>query len=181
MSLSISNFLNQLFSQPTLLISTLLTLGVIFVNGWTDAPNAIATCVATRAISPKKAIAMSAFFNFLGVLVMTLINARVAMTIKNMVNFNGDNKAALTALTAALVSIIIWAVAAWFFGIPTSESHALIAGLSGSAIALQHGINGINHSEWMTVIYGLVLSTFLGFVLGFLTTKLTVFFLHNFP
>ena len=179
MNISVAEFINQIISQPKLLISTLLTMGVIFVNGWTDAPNAIASCVATRAISPKKAVIMAAIFNFLGVLVMTLINTKVAMTIKNIVNFNGDNKSALTALTAALFSIIIWAVSAWFFGIPTSESHALIAGLSGSAIALQNGIRGINLHEWMTVIYGLVLSTVLGFVLGFLTTKLTVRFLYN--
>ena len=179
MYLSLTDFINQILSQPKLLISTLLTLGVIFVNGWTDAPNSIATCIATRALSPKKAIALSAVFNFLGVLVMTLVNAKVAMTVKNMVNFSGDTDKAFTALTTGLISIIIWAVAAWCFAIPTSESHALIAGLSGSAIALQNGFGGINTHEWMTVIYGLILSTVLGFTLGFLTTKLTSIVLYT--
>ena len=106
----------------------------------------------------KPAILMAAAFNFIGVLVMTLINSSVAMTIKDMVNFNGNNQSALVALCAALVAIVVWAVAAWYFGIPTSESHALIAGLSGAAIALQGGLSGINGGEWIKVIYGLILS-----------------------
>ncbi len=176
---NLSWFISEVTSNPALLITFLLTLGVIFVNGWTDAPNAIATCVATRSISPKKAVLMSAFFNFLGVLIMTLFNAKVAMTIKNMVNFEGDTQLAMTALCAAMVAIIIWAVMAWWFGIPTSESHALIAGLSGAAIALQNSFSGINGKEWATVLYGLALSTFLGFGMGFLFTKITEFICLN--
>ena len=82
---------------------------------------------------------------------------------------------ALIALCAALFAIVIWAVAAWAFGIPTSESHALIAGISGAAIALNNGLSGINGAEWVKVIYGLVLSTILGFGLGFLVVKLVAF------
>lgn len=169
-------FLNEAMTSPILLITVILTIGVIFVNGWTDAPNAIATCVATRSMSPKKAVLMSAFFNLLGVLIMTLINSTVVNTIANMVNFGGDSHDAMIALCAALFSIIVWAVSAWFFGIPTSESHALIAGLSGAAIALHNGFVGINGSEWVKVLYGLGLSTGLGFVTGYLFTKLTEFF-----
>lgn len=171
--MDIATFFSQVVHNPALLITVLLTCGVIFVNGWTDAPNAIATCVATRAIPPRAAILMAAVFNFLGVLVMTLINSSIAMTIKNMVNFNGATSDATLALCAALFAIIIWAVAAWYFGIPTSESHALIAGLSGAAIALHNGFSGINGAEWLKVIYGLLLSTFLGFSTGYLCTKLT--------
>lgn len=174
MEIEFSWFIDQIQANPVLLITVLLTLGVIFVNGWTDAPNAIATCVATRALPPKPAVIMSAVFNFLGVLVMTLINSTVVMTIKNMVNFEGNTGDATVALCAALVAIIIWSVTAWYFGIPTSESHALIAGLSGAAIALHNGLSGINGSEWVKVLYGLALSTFLGFVSGFVFTKLTV-------
>ena len=78
----------------------------------------------------------------------------------------------LVALCAALVAIVTWATAAWWFGIPTSESHALIAGISGAAIALQRGISGINPGEWIKVIYGLVLSVVMGFAGGMLTVKL---------
>ena len=163
--LSLEQFLSGLFSNPVLAVTVILTLGVIFVNGWTDAPNAIATCVSTRAMGPRAAILMAAVFNFLGVLVMTMIAPAVAMTIYNMVDFGHDSHQALVALCAALFSIVIWAVAAWYFGIPTSESHALIAGLSGAAIAMG-GAAGINGEEWMNVIWGLVLSTMLGFGSG---------------
>ena len=96
---------------------------------------------------PRAAIIMAAIFNFLGVLVMTLINKKVAETIYNMVDFGGDAHEALVALCAALFAIVTWATAAWKFGIPTSESHALIAGLSGAAIALHNGLSGINGAE----------------------------------
>ena len=88
-------FIQQMAQHPVLLISVLLTLGVIFVNGWTDAPNAIATCVSTRCIDVNHAIIMAAICNFFGVMVMSLINSSVAMTIKNMVNFGGNNEDAL--------------------------------------------------------------------------------------
>ena len=172
--MSVIDFLSQVAGNPMLLVSTLLTLGVILVNGWTDAPNAIATCVSTRAISARRAIVMAAIFNFLGVLVMTAINASVAMTIYNMVDFGGDAQLSLIALCAAMAAIVIWATAAWYFGIPTSESHALIAGISGAAVAIQNSFSGINGAEWVKVIYGIFLSTLLGFGLGFVTAKLTV-------
>ncbi|MGD9887102.1 MAG: anion permease [Bacilli bacterium] len=172
MTISFLDFINQFFSNPILLVTVLLTLGVIMINGWTDAPNAIATCISTKAISPKNAIIMATFFNFLGVFVMTLVNATVAQTIYKMVDFGGNANDALAALCAGLVGIVIWATLAWVFGIPTSESHALIAGISGAAIALQNGLAGINPSEWVKVLYGLLFSTILGFGSGFFLVKL---------
>ena len=148
-----------------------LTLGVIFVNGWTDAPNAIATCITRRCMSTRSAIWMSAIFNFLGVFVMTQINSSVASTISNMVDFGGNTREALIALCAALFSIVVYSVGASYFGIPTSESHSLIAGLSGAAIAIQNGIGGINMDEWAKVLYGLVLSLILGFATGWVVCK----------
>ncbi len=172
MTLTIQEFLSQLASYPALIVTTLLVLAVILVNGWTDAPNAIATCVSTRAMKAGPAILMAAVFNLLGVVCMTLINNQVAMTIYNMVDFGAQTDKALVALCAALVAIVLWATLAWKFGIPTSESHALIAGLSGAAIAINNGLDGINASEWLKVLYGLVLSTLLGFGMGMLTVKL---------
>lgn len=172
MNLTFLNFVSEAIHNPTLFVIIILILAVVLVNGWTDAPNAIATCVSTRSMSPKKAIMMAAIFNFAGVFIMTLISSTVAETIYNMVDFGNDTHQALIALCAGLVAIVTWAVLAWFFGIPTSESHALIAGVSGAAIALQHGLSGINFSEWSKVIYGLVFSAVLGFVLGYIFTKL---------
>lgn len=179
MDLSFSFFWQQITSNPVLLITVFLTLCVIFVNGWTDAPNAIATCVSTRSMDVDAAILMAAICNFIGVLVMTMINSTVAMTITNMVNFSGQSSDALIALCAALFAIVVWAVLAWYFGIPTSESHALIAGISGAAIALQGGIGGINGAEWVKVLYGLVLSTVLGFVSGFVVCKIVGWLCHD--
>ena len=173
MTVSFSDFLQLLVSDPIIAVTVLLTLGVILVNGWTDAPNAIATCVSTRAMKPKAAIFMAAIFNFLGVFAMTLLNAKVAATIYNMVDFGSNAKEATVALCAALVAIVVWATLAWKFGIPTSESHALIAGLTGAAIAMHGGLGGVNGAEWLKVIYGLFLSTLLGFGFGFFSVKLT--------
>lgn len=171
MTIALNDFLQQFFNNPALMITVVLTLAVIFVNGWTDAPNAIATCISTRSMSPRAAIIMAAIFNFFGVLVMTMFNATVAETIYNMVDFRGDSHSALVALCAAMFAIVLWATVAWWFGIPTSESHALIAGISGAAIALQGGFSGINPTEWVKVIYGLILSIIMGFPLGWFVVK----------
>ncbi len=172
MDVSLSHFLQQMAGSPVLLITVVLTLGVIFVNGWTDAPNAIATCISTRCMRVRPAILLSAGFNFLGVLVMTHINSSVASTISNMVDFGGNTQEALIALCAALFSIVVYSVGASYFGIPTSESHSLIAGLTGAAIAIHNGLSGVNGAEWVKVLYGLVMSLLLGFGSGWLICKL---------
>ena len=172
MDVSLSYFLSEMTASPIMLITVVLTLGVIFVNGWTDAPNAIATCISTRCMNVRSAILMSAVFNFLGVLIMTHINSSVVSTISNMVDFGGNTQDALIALCAALFSIVVYSVTASYFGIPTSESHSLIAGLSGAAIAIQNGIGGINMDEWVKVLYGLVMSLLLGFAIGWVVCKL---------
>lgn len=169
--INFNDFISQMIQNPALLVTVLLTLAVILVNGWTDAPNAIATAISTKAIAPRAAILLAAVFNFLGILVVTAINKTVAETIYNMVDFGENSHEALVALCAAMVAIVLWAVAAWRFGIPTSESHALIAGLTGAAIAMHGGLSGVNGSEWVKVLYGLVLSTFFGFGMGYVIVK----------
>jgi len=139
----------------------------IFVNGWTDSPNAIATVVSTRVLSPNVAILLGATFNLLGVFFM---GTAVATTTANVVSI-GTGTEALVTLGAAQLSIVIWAVSAWKFGIPTSESHALIAGLMGAGMSL-NGVSAFNGASLLKVVYGLGISTFVGFGLGFLGTKL---------
>ena len=102
---------------------------------------------------------------------MTHINSSVASTISNMVDFGGNTHEALIALCAALFSIVVYSVGASYFGIPTSESHSLIAGLTGAAIALHNGLSGVNGAEWVKVLYGLVMSLLLGFGTGWLICK----------
>lgn len=164
-------FLTALMGNPVLIVVLALTLAATVVNGATDAPNAISTIVGTRSMSPTAAIVMAAACNFIGLIGVTAIGAAVAKTIFGMVNWGGNNDAALLALAAAMVAIIVWGVFTWYLGIPTSQSHSLIAGLTGAAIALQGGIDGINFAEWVKVIYGLVISIVCGFVTGWICNK----------
>lgn len=170
--IDLSMFLGELLSNPILLIVSLLNIGVILVNGATDAPNAIATAVSTRAMSSRRAIIMAAICNFIGLLVISFVSSAVAQTIFSMVDFGGDSHTALIALMAAMIAIIVWGVTAWWFGIPTSQSHSLIAGLTGAAIALIGSFDAINWSEWVKVIYGILLSTLMGFALGWIFFKI---------
>lgn len=183
-SISFLDLCKEMTTNLPLAITVLLTLGVVFVNGWTDAPNAIATCIGTRSMKVRPAIFMSAVFNFFGVLVMTMINSKVAETISKMVKFGdgtneaNDAKIAMVALCAALLSIVIYSVVASLFGIPTSESHSLIAGLTGAAIAVQGG-EGIVMGEWVKVLKGIVLSVGLGLILGYVLCKLVALICKN--
>jgi len=117
-------------------MARLLVLAVIFVNGWTDAPGAIATAVGSRAISFRRGVWMAAACNLIGAAAACVCFPAVADTVGELVAFSSA-RAAVAALNAALLSIVLWAVAAWRFGLPTSESHALLAGLSGAALAWQ--------------------------------------------
>lgn len=160
-------------------LMSVLILGVVFVNGWTDAPNAIATAVATGALQMKKAVLLAAFCNLAGLLITPLLHARVADTLVSMVRFDAAPQYASLALICALISIILWSTAAWWFGIPTSESHSLIAGLTGSAFALG-SMEGVRLEQWLKVLEGLVLSTALGFLLGYLLTKILSLFCRGY-
>ena len=170
--LSFSQFIDTMAGNPLLALSMALIAATIFVNGSTDAANAIAEAVGTRSISFRNAVIMAMTCDFLGLVVSVAVSTAVADTISGMVDFGGDSHAALVALAAAMVAIVVWGGVAWAFGIPTSESHALIAGVSGAAIALQGGIAGINMGEWAKVIWGLALSVTGGFALGYGFCKL---------
>lgn len=159
--------------------SIILTLCVIYVNGLTDAPNSVATCISTRTLRPSFALPLSAIFNFLGVIVTCRVNTSVLNTIINMVSLSDDSHKNSVALCATLFTIVLWATVAWYFGIPTSESHALIASLSGSAIALNGSLEGINPQEWLKAIYGLFLSCGVGLIGGLLVCKAVLFVFKN--
>lgn len=140
----------------------LLVLCVILVNGWTDAPNAIATAVGSGALSFRPAVALAAVCNFAGVALACLCFPAVAATMENLVRFSSP-QTTQAGLCGALLAVILWGVAAWQFGLPTSESHALLAGLSGAALALGADIQP---SAWAAVGVGLVLSLPAGVVAG---------------
>lgn len=165
----------------------LLVLGVLFlilvsefVNGWTDAPNSIAIVVSTKVLSLKKAILLAVVFNFLGVLFM---GTAVANTIGNMVNLLPGNLS-LLVLGSAQIGIIIFGAMAWKFGIPTSESHALIAGLTGASMAISplggfFGLESVNWGSWIKVIQGLLISSIFGFGASFMISKTISYFFKD--
>ncbi len=123
--------------NPIFIIPTLLVIGLSFVNGKTDATNSIATCISTRAIKPKSAIILGAISTALGLIVFSLFGAKVASTMMNLVDFGDNNTFALIGLSCGIISAILWSSLAGKLGIPSSTSHALIAGISGSAIAIK--------------------------------------------
>ena len=151
----------------TTFLIRLLVLAVIFVNGWTDAPNAIATAVGSGALPFRRAVGLAALCNFLGAAAACLLFPAVAATMEDLILFPGGAQAALTALTAAMLAIILWAVLAWRFGLPTSESHALMAGLSGAALALGGQAARLNGEVWAKVGAGLALSLLAGGLAGY--------------
>jgi PiT family inorganic phosphate transporter len=146
----------------------------IFVNGWTDAPNAIATVVSTRVLRPRVAVMMAAACNLLGVMISVLLTgSAVAATISTIVNFDHPGKEGLVILAAAQFSIVLWSTIAWKFGLPTSESHGLIAGLTGAGLAYG-GFGSLNLSSWTKVLIGLGFSSVAGFVIAVLATWLII-------
>ena len=153
-------------ASPSLLLTAGLAVAVLLVNGWTDAPNAIAGAVATGALPFRRAVLLAAVCNFLGVLCVTSVNASVAETIYSIARFGGGTRAAGLALCAAMLAVVLWATLAWRFGIPTSESHALVAGLSGAAVALEGDLSCIRWDCWGRVLLGMALSALAGFWAG---------------
>ena len=144
---------------------------VIFVNGWTDAPTAIVSAVSGKALSYRNAVILAAVCNFGGVLLTCTTGSAVAETILELLHFSGTSaRLALLSLLCVMLSILIFAVGAWFFGIPTSESHALIGALAGAALAV-NGVHGIDTQTAWTVFFGMLLSVLLGIVGGSIVMK----------
>jgi len=143
-----------------LIIVLLWVLVSEFVNGWTDAPNAIATVVSTRVLSPSKAVIMAAVLNIVGALAT---GTAVATTVgKDIVR---PEIISLPVVLAAVVTVTTWSTLAWRWGIPTSESHELVAGLAGAGFAVA-GPSVLLWEGWRKVLIGLGFSTFLGFFLA---------------
>lgn len=136
-----------------------LVLAAEFINGWNDAPNAIATAVSTRVISPAAAILMACAFNILGAMSGTAVAATIG---KGIIRPEAVD---LTTIGAALVAIVLWGAPASYFGLPISISHALFGGLAGAGIATA-GVGVLQSAGWRKVFIGLGFSTFLGFAGG---------------
>jgi PiT family inorganic phosphate transporter len=144
-----------------LVITFIIVLGFEAVNGWTDAPNAIATVVSTRVLAPAAAVAMAAFFNLVGALSGTAVATTIGKGIVDL------DVVPLEVLAAGALAVVIWSTFAWYFGLPTSESHGLVAGLAGAAVAVA-GTDVLLWDGWRKVFQGVGAAVTLGFLGGLL-------------
>jgi PiT family inorganic phosphate transporter len=136
-----------------------LILAAEFVNGWTDAPNAIATVVSTRVMRPQNAVIMAAVLNAAGAFAGTAVAATIGKGIirQDLVD--------IQTVGAAMMGIVVWSTIAWYYGLPTSESHGLVAGLTGAGVAAA-GWDAVLWEGWKKVIVGIFFSSFMGFFFG---------------
>ena len=139
-----------------------------YLNGFHDAANSIATVVSTRVLTPGKAVIWAAFFNFAAAFIFGTV---VAKTIgSGMVRLESVDR---TVIFAGLMGAIVWNIITWYFGLPTSSSHALIGGYAGSAVA-KAGLGVIIVSGWTKTLVFIVLSPVIGMVLGFISMAITM-------
>ncbi len=147
-----------------------------YSNGFHDAANAIATVVSTRVMTPRQAIAMAAFFNLTG----ALLGGAVASTIgKGLVD---TNMVTLNTVLCAVTAAFVWNMVTWYFGLPSSSSHALIGGLCGAALATAHGHWSVlkwSTGLWPKVVVPMFSSPIAGFALGFALMLLLFAILHR--
>lgn len=141
----------------------LMILAATFVNGATDAPVLMSASVLSGALSPRAAAVLSALGNGAGLFLSLAFFPSVAEAVTALARFGERPRVGLFALLAVMAASVIWAVAAWAFGIPTSESHALLAGLAGASVALGEGANILGAS--FEVLLGLGLSLAGGYAL----------------
>lgn len=165
MTISFSHFLGAILTRPGLLLATLLFLAFSFISAWTDAPNSLATALASYRLDRAKALAIAMSFNFLGALLVSTINMGVAQTIGQLVDFSPDPGALVPILTLALFVASLWSVATWYVGLPVSKTHALLSAMTGAAWAY-FGLASTDLSQWGKVFLGLILAIGLGFGLA---------------
>jgi PiT family inorganic phosphate transporter len=139
-----------------------VALAFDYTNGFHDAANAIATTVSTRAMTPRVALVMAALMNVLGALVST----KVAATVGSGIIAPPTGRSGLIIVLAGLLGAIIWNLGTWWFGLPSSSSHALIGGLIGAALAGSESVKWSNMVE--KVVIPMVASPLTGLVLGYL-------------
>ena len=181
--MTIQEFFTLCNAHPWAYIALIINLGVVFVNGWTDGPNSIATAVTTRAIKPKVAVVMCALLNVVGVIIIgafsiylaKLVGGDVSQTIASLVNWGEASvDKVLCGIACGLLAIIVVSLVCTYFGFPSSQSNCLIGGITGSGLALMilrsNGSIGLN--PWIKVLIGFGGSLILGFLLGYGITLL---------
>ncbi|KMZ40336.1 inorganic phosphate transporter [Brevibacillus sp. HB1.3] len=157
-----------------LVLVVIMALAFDFINGFHDTANAIATSVSTRALSPRTAIIIASLCNLIGALSYT----GVAKTIGGSITDPFKLENGLVVVLAALTSAILWNLITWWFGIPSSSSHAIIGGVAGAAFGAA-GSGAINWSGFISIIQALIISPLVAFAVGFVVIKLVSWFVRN--
>jgi len=166
--------------DPTLLLIiavVILALCFDFINGFHDTANSIATSISTKALPPRVAIILTSFMNLMGALAFTGVAKTIGGKIANPLNL--DNGMYIVA--AALIAAITWNLITWYYGIPSSSSHALIGSLTGAVIA-SAGIGEVNFNGFITILQALIISPLLAFAAGFtIMTLVKIIFRNGHP
>lgn len=145
------------------ILVVVFALAFDFINGFHDTANSIATAVSTKALSPRRAIILAAFMNFLGAMTFTGVAKTITKDIVDpFVLENG-----LLVILAALIAAIFWNLLTWYYGIPSSSSHALIGSIAGAAIA-GAGFQALNYDGFFKILQALIISPLLAFAIGFI-------------
>jgi PiT family inorganic phosphate transporter len=154
-------------------VIVIVALGFDYTNGFHDAANAIATSVSTKALTPRVALAMAAVMNVAG----ALISTRVASTIYKGIIEQPDGKHGLVIVLAALLGAIFWNLGTWYFGLPSSSSHALIGGLVGAALGASENVKWGGVVD--KVVIPMVASPIAAFVISYLFMLVILWTFHR--
>jgi len=154
--------------------SVVVALVFDVINGFHDSANSIATVVSTRVLSPRFAVLWAAFFNFLAMFVFV---PRVADTVSKIVRIRPEDSAFVWVVLAGLVGAIIWDLVTWYWGLPTSSSHALIGGLVGAGLAYE-GADIVRWEKVSSTVAFIPLAPLIGLALGF-TNMVAVYWIFR--
>lgn len=149
-----------------LILTILIVIGALlfdFINGFHDTANAIATSVSTKALKPRHAIILAATMNFVGALTFTGVAKTITKDIVDPFTLHNGT----VVILAALIAAISWNLITWYYGIPSSSSHAIIGSIAGAAIAAA-GFGALNYSGFLKIVQALIFSPILAFVVGFI-------------
>jgi inorganic phosphate transporter, PiT family len=161
-----------------LILTILIVIGALafdFINGFHDTANAIATSVSTKALRPRQAILLAAVMNFVGALTFTGVAQTVSKDIVDPFTLHNGS----VVILAALISAILWNLLTWYYGIPSSSSHAIIGSIAGAAIAAE-GFNSLNYTGFIKIIEALLISPILAFIVGYIVYSIFKVAFRNF-
>ncbi|TYR82229.1 inorganic phosphate transporter [Priestia megaterium] len=160
-----------------LLLTILVVIGALafdFINGFHDTANAIATSVSTKALKPRQAIILAATMNFIGAMTFTGVAKTITKDIVDPFTLQNGS----VVILAALIAAIAWNLITWYYGIPSSSSHAIIGSIAGAAIAAT-GFSALNYGGFIKIIQALILSPILAFVVGYIVYTIIKFIFRN--